>query len=142
MKTIHVEGLSDSHDCETCGSDFASGYVISVDGAIVVDKTPFAACYDGTNYEANGYWMEILELLKKHFTADFPAELSPEKAIGEEPDYDKDNPEQWNMWSDRHNDYPNVLKNFMQQKGLVFTIEFSKFELDVWDDADGEDAQL
>ncbi len=142
MKTIHVEALSDSHDCETCGGDFASGYVISVDGDIVVDKTPFAACYDGTHYEADGYWMEILELLQNHLGADFPVEVLPEKAIGEEPDYDKDNPEQWNMWCDRHNDYPDVLKDFMKQKGFVFTIEFSECEIGVWDDADNEDVRL
>lgn len=27
MKIIHIEAFSDSHSCETCGSDCACGYI-------------------------------------------------------------------------------------------------------------------
>lgn len=54
--------LEDNHNCETCGSDYAEGYVIKKDGVVVVDKTPVAACFDGSRYDQNMAYVELIRL--------------------------------------------------------------------------------
>lgn len=54
--------MEDNHNCETCGSDYALGYVIKKDGEIVIDKTPVAACYDGAKYDQNEAYIDLIRL--------------------------------------------------------------------------------
>lgn len=56
--------LADYNDCETCGYSYDSGYVIYKNDEVLVDKTPNAHCYDGTNYEDDNPYKDILEHLK------------------------------------------------------------------------------
>lgn len=53
--------LADYHDCETCGYSYNSGYVIYKNETVLIDKTPFAHCYDGTNYEDDNPYEDILK---------------------------------------------------------------------------------
>jgi len=54
--------MEDSWDCETCGSDYASGYQIFLDDVLVVDKHPIAYCYNGSSYDDSEAYKDILEL--------------------------------------------------------------------------------
>lgn len=54
--------MDDSHDCETCGSSYAEGYLIKKDGEVVVDKTPSASCFGGANYNQNEAYLELVKL--------------------------------------------------------------------------------
>jgi hypothetical protein len=54
--------MNDHHNCETCGSSYASGYIIKKDGEVVVDKTPIAACYDDSDYNQNEAYLEVIQL--------------------------------------------------------------------------------
>ena len=57
-----VYHLVDTYDCETCGLDWAEGYIIEKDGKVVVDKTPVAHCYDGRDYSSDNPYKDIAEL--------------------------------------------------------------------------------
>jgi len=57
-----ITWLEDSHDCEMCGTDYAAGYVIYKNDVLVIDKTPFAHCFDGDDYSSHSPYADILEL--------------------------------------------------------------------------------
>lgn len=57
-----IEHLSDSSDCETCGTSYATGYVIYKGEEVVVDKTPYAHCYSGSEYYNHNPFYDILKL--------------------------------------------------------------------------------
>lgn len=130
MKAIHVESITDSHDCETCGLEFASGYVISVDGVVAIDKTPYAYCYNETDYPEDGYWFDILGLLQSHLGGKIPVEMLPENIIGVEPE----NPQLWNAWNDRRCQYPHTIQALMAQHGIALNVEHTEHPVSNWDD--------
>ncbi len=53
MYKYKIESLSDSYDCECCGSNFASGYLfVNIEtGETVIDMTPMASCFGGDDYQ-------------------------------------------------------------------------------------------
>ena len=61
MSKIVVTELQDSHECETCGTSYATGYSITVDGRVMVDLQPVAACYDANHYTLADALMELVE---------------------------------------------------------------------------------
>lgn len=42
---IDIKLMTDDHDCETCGSTWAEGGVVYVDGKEVLRREPVAYCY-------------------------------------------------------------------------------------------------
>jgi len=74
MKELHVVRLTDSYSCETCGSSYAEGYRIILDGVLQVDRTPAAHCYDGTTY----YETDLLKDICKVFNANYTEEYKEE----------------------------------------------------------------
>lgn len=58
----HIEYLEDHTDCETCGSSYAVGYKIYSDGELVVDKTPYAHCYSGSDYYSDNPYKDIAKI--------------------------------------------------------------------------------
>lgn len=48
---IEITTDSDSHDCETCGSNWASGGTVTVDGEVVIDRPAEAACFGGSSFD-------------------------------------------------------------------------------------------
>lgn len=57
-----IEHLYDEHDCETCGSSYAEGYIIKMNDVVLVDKTPSAHCFGGDDYSKDNPYKDILEL--------------------------------------------------------------------------------
>lgn len=62
MSVIDIEWLSDSCECETCGTSYADGASVTIDGELILDLTPHAHCYDGTDYQPE----EVYKLIFKH----------------------------------------------------------------------------
>ena len=62
-KLIHIKRKEDNHDCETCGSSWSQGAEVSIDGHIVMDFEPIAACWDGTTYSDEFILGQILDHL-------------------------------------------------------------------------------
>lgn len=47
MKTIEIITTSDIQDCDTCGSNWAEGGYVIIDGVEVLRVTPEASCFGG-----------------------------------------------------------------------------------------------
>lgn len=128
MKKISVEKLEDTHDCEYCGLDHREGYIISVDGVVVVDKAPVAHCFDSTEYEISGFWYDIADILRNHDAEQFPADLAIEDAIGEEPEYNDQDPTEWNAFSARRENYPLLIQDFLNKQGIFLEVLDAVFQ--------------
>ena len=63
MARVRIEHLSDSNYCETCGTSYADGARIIVDGQEAVCLEPFADCTDPAHFDSE----DILRALLKHF---------------------------------------------------------------------------
>lgn len=63
MAEVSVETTWDSHQCETCGSSYADGFKIFVDGKLIKELEPVAHCFNGT------FWTEedVLDAVLTHF---------------------------------------------------------------------------
>ena len=62
MSKITIKKLSDVHDCETCGTSYATGYEVTVDGKQFGDYEPSAYCFDDISFDFN----LVLQDLMKH----------------------------------------------------------------------------
>jgi 5-keto 4-deoxyuronate isomerase len=51
MKLIEIKTLTDDHDCDTCGTTYASGGIVYIDGRKILEKEPVAHCYGATYYD-------------------------------------------------------------------------------------------
>lgn len=60
--TYKIKYLVDEHDCDTCGWSSAEGYIIYKDGVVVVDKSPVAHCFGGSDYPHSSATFEVLKL--------------------------------------------------------------------------------
>ncbi|ANW00705.1 hypothetical protein [Bradyrhizobium icense] len=61
---IEIEWLHDSYDnCETCGTSYAEGARVYVDGALAVDMSPVAHCLGGAHYSDSDVYSAILKHL-------------------------------------------------------------------------------
>jgi hypothetical protein len=47
---IEIDTNSDTWDCETCGTDWAEGGRVIVDGKLTLEADAVAHCYNGTHY--------------------------------------------------------------------------------------------
>lgn len=63
MTRITIEKITDSHECETCGFSSADGARIYLDGTFHSELTPMAYCFDGTDYEDDDIYREVLRAL-------------------------------------------------------------------------------
>lgn len=61
MSKITIEWLSDENNCETCGTDWAQGAIVKLDGVVIHDLQPIAACWDATDYSREDVFRVILE---------------------------------------------------------------------------------
>ena len=59
---IKIEWLYDSHDCETCGTDYALGAHVQI-GDASLHFEPVAHCYDGSDWTMAEVYEEILKHL-------------------------------------------------------------------------------
>lgn len=58
---IKIEWLFDSCDCETCGSSWAEGAIVYIDGQEIFTLEPHASCYDGSSWTQADVYYEILK---------------------------------------------------------------------------------
>jgi hypothetical protein len=63
MIRIDIESLYDEYDCENCGSSYAEGAIVKFDGEVVLELTPSAHCFGGTNYYTEDVYLKIIEKL-------------------------------------------------------------------------------
>ena len=62
-KGLAIEWLTDDHDCETCGSSWAEGAIVRLNGEVILNMSPCAYCYDSTSYSSDQVYRAILEHL-------------------------------------------------------------------------------
>lgn len=62
-RQLEVTLLEDHHDCETCGSAFAQGALVRLNGEVVVDRTPCAHCFGSNSFPLDRVLYETLERL-------------------------------------------------------------------------------
>jgi len=62
-KALSFEWLQESHDCETCGPSWAAGALVLLNGQVLVDRTPCAACFDGRDYSPEQVYSAVLAAL-------------------------------------------------------------------------------
>jgi hypothetical protein len=61
---IKIEWLTDYYDnCETCGSSYAEGARVFVDGVMALDLAPSAHCFGGEHYPQEDVYERILQHL-------------------------------------------------------------------------------
>jgi hypothetical protein len=61
MAAIRIEHLTDSHSCETCGSSYAEGARVFIDGALAIELEPVAHCFGGANWDEFDVFIRIME---------------------------------------------------------------------------------
>lgn len=61
LKTIKIVEWGDTHECETCGTDYASGGDVYYDNERVLHAPPRAHCYSGASYSS----LELLVMALK-----------------------------------------------------------------------------
>lgn len=59
---IEITTDSDSCECETCGTSFATGGQVKVDGNLIIDRPAQADCFGGQNFSQDD--LLVLALLK------------------------------------------------------------------------------
>lgn len=76
---VRVAQLQDNMDCEQCGGGMASGWLITCDThpEINVELTPFAHCYDSTDYSEIEHVFR--EWIKNHIVPDTAPTLTEEQ---------------------------------------------------------------
>lgn len=62
-KLIEITEMHDECDCETCGTSYATGYLVKIDGEEFMDFTPLASCYDGVSFDLEYVYAQILQHL-------------------------------------------------------------------------------
>lgn len=60
---IEIEWLFDSHLCESCGEDYATGAVVKFDGEVRLTMRPVAGCINHTDYPDEDVYREIFAAL-------------------------------------------------------------------------------
>ena len=63
MSSIEIESLEDVTACETCGTSYANGFRVRIDGEHAFELTPVAACFDGEDYSEADLFKRLLEHL-------------------------------------------------------------------------------
>lgn len=63
MPSIKIEYLSDNIDCEMCGSSWASGAKVFLDGEEILSLEPIAHCYAGSNWDRDDVYYELIKKL-------------------------------------------------------------------------------
>lgn len=63
MSILKICRNYDSHDCDTCGSSYADGATIYLDGKQILDLVPIAHCYDNVHYYDIDIFIAIADYL-------------------------------------------------------------------------------
>lgn len=60
---IKIEFCEDVHECDTCGTSWASGAKVHFDNELVLNLEPRARCYGGKTYEESEIFEQVLNKL-------------------------------------------------------------------------------
>jgi hypothetical protein len=65
LNTVNIEWLSDSTDCDQagCSGGYSTGAIVKLDGTIILELIPVAACFGGDSWDREDVWAMILEKL-------------------------------------------------------------------------------
>ena len=63
MPKIEIEWLYDSTDCDTCGSSYADGARVTLDGKPLLELIPRAHCMGGKHWDETAVHATILRAL-------------------------------------------------------------------------------
>ncbi len=75
LKEIEITWLSDSHDCDTCGLNWADGAIVVMPDSTTIELIPEANCYESTHYNPEDVYNAIL----KHLGYSVRHEINPTK---------------------------------------------------------------
>lgn len=62
MDKIKIKWMYDTHECDTCGSSYALGAIITM-GNTTICMEPVAHCYEGVDYTTDDVYKLILSEL-------------------------------------------------------------------------------
>jgi len=62
-RALKIEWLTDSSDCETCGTNYAEGAVVTLDGETLLDLQPVAHCHGGAHWSESEVYALVLDRL-------------------------------------------------------------------------------
>lgn len=64
-RTVHIriKWMSQTHDCDTCGYNWADGARVYFNDKIALDLEPVAGCFDGISYSTEEVFIRTLEKL-------------------------------------------------------------------------------
>lgn len=60
MAKIEIKWLDDEHDCDTCGTSWAEGAIVTIDGERALDLDPLAHCFGSDDYSREEVLRRIL----------------------------------------------------------------------------------
>ncbi|HET8689280.1 MAG TPA: hypothetical protein VFM18_21930 [Methanosarcina sp.] len=60
---INIEWMYDDHDCDTCGSSFAEGALVTFEDGRVLELFPYANCYNSISFDKDEVYSRIIEEL-------------------------------------------------------------------------------
>ena len=64
---MQIEWLSDEHECDTCGFNYAEGARVTVieypEPRLMFELKPVASCYDGDSWSRDQVYLGILEAM-------------------------------------------------------------------------------
>lgn len=63
MQKLTIEWLTDSYECDTCGYEYAEGFVAHVDGEFLCEFIPSAYCRGCTHIDRDAAYEMIINKL-------------------------------------------------------------------------------
>lgn len=60
---LEIKWLSDDSDCDTCGSSYADGARVTLNGEPLLELTPVASCLGGAHWSEADVYRKIIEKL-------------------------------------------------------------------------------
>lgn len=63
MASIEIVWLEDTHHCETCGTSYADGARIRIDGDVALELIPHAHCLGGDHFDRDDIYKRLIEHL-------------------------------------------------------------------------------
>lgn len=63
MKKLKIIWMQDCTHCETCGYSFAEGFKTYLDGELIDEFVPHAACYDGDSISEEETYIRLFKKL-------------------------------------------------------------------------------
>ena len=83
MKKIEIERLFDDYECETCGSSYAEGGIVQIDGEQILERIPRAYCYNDPSFTE----MDLLVMSLKQLGIEIIVDDEPYRLTSHDDEY-------------------------------------------------------